>query len=227
MMLKYSVTIRKMNSQTRQHWCPWQPWWKFTLLAFDWQLATNAGSDPFHVDTVTQYTPPQCCVYVCVFLWVCVYLFVCVCVSVCVCVCAYLWTTSQRQARPISTVCIDSVGTRHPGFQRFINQLCSWNRSAVPVCVGLSFCVCETVCLYLGHSQREWLRQQHDNGTSLPFIPATRHSGTEKKNNLKSWRSSLMIYNGHDEYHKQLYKWSTISLDLKGKFHLRFTVYAH
>ncbi len=80
-MLKYSVTIRKIYGQTRQQRCPWQPWWKFTPLASDWQLTANAGLDPFPINTVMQYTPYYCTV---------------VCVRVCVCV---LECVRQREGR--------------------------------------------------------------------------------------------------------------------------------
>lgn len=53
MMLKYSVTIRKMYGQTRRLWWPWQGWWKFAFLDWHWQPALGPGASPDAVNKVT------------------------------------------------------------------------------------------------------------------------------------------------------------------------------
>lgn len=153
MMLKYSVTIRKIYNETRQQWCLWQPWWKFIPPAPDWQLAANAGLDPFLINKVMQSTLEPC--------------------SLDMCVCPISSTSHDpREDQAVAGLPIDCVGTRHLGFQQLINQarvrVWAWRRACVRV--GLS-----------QSSQQEWKRQPHDNVTSSPFIPATQHFETKQQ----------------------------------------------
>lgn len=158
MMLKYSVTIRKIYGQTRQQWYPWQPWWKFSLPASDWQLAANAGLDPFPINTVMQYTLQQRGVWQ----------------RVCPSSIAAVHITWPQ--RGPGSGCAPYRLCGHTS-----SRISAVNKSGLlPTlpCVwgGLS-----------QSSQQEWKRQPHDNVTSPPFIPATQHSQTKQQqpSNLK------------------------------------------